>query len=62
LKKYAGKIKLADVSDRLVGLKHRKGLSQWIIIDKTGIESFHPYRKPEGHENDPSFRVPLSPS
>jgi 16S rRNA C967 or C1407 C5-methylase (RsmB/RsmF family) len=27
LKKYAGKIKPVDVSDRLVGLKHRKGLS-----------------------------------
>jgi multisite-specific tRNA:(cytosine-C5)-methyltransferase len=60
LKKYAGKIKLVDVSDRLVGLKYRKGLSQWRIIDKTGIESFHPDRKPEGHENDPNFRVPLS--
>lgn len=60
LKKYAGKIKIVDVSDRLVGLKYRKGLCQWRIIDKTGIESFHPDKKPEGHENDPNFRVPLS--
>ena len=60
LKKYAGKIKLVDVSNRLVGLKYRKGLSQWRIIDKTGKESFHPESLPEGHVNDPNFRVPLS--
>ena len=60
LKKYSGKIKLVDVSDRLAGLKYRKGLSNWRLIDKTGKESFHPDRLPEGHENDPNFRVPLS--
>lgn len=60
LKKYSGKVKLVDVSDRLVGLKYRKGLSEWRIIDKNGKESFHPERLPEGHENDPNFRVPLS--
>lgn len=60
LKKYAGKVKLVDVSDRLVGLKYRHGLSQWRIIDKTGKESFHPESLPEGHVNDPNFRVPLS--
>lgn len=60
LKKYDGKIKLVDVSTTLAGLKYRKGLSEWRIIDKTGKESFHPDRKPEGHENDPNFRVPLS--
>lgn len=60
LTKYAGKIKLVDVSDRLVGLKYRKGLSEWRLIDKNGKESLHPDRLPEGHENDPNFRVPLT--
>lgn len=60
LTKYSGKIKLVDVSDRLVGLKYRKGLSEWRLIDKNGKESFHPDRLPEGHVNDPNFRVPLS--
>jgi 16S rRNA C967 or C1407 C5-methylase (RsmB/RsmF family) len=60
LKKYSGKVKIVDVSDRLSGLKYRKGLSEWRVIDKTGKESFHPERLPEGHVNDPDFRVPLS--
>lgn len=60
LKKYEGKIKILNVSDKLAGLKYRRGLSNWRVLDKTGIESFHPGYLPEGHTNDPNFRVPLS--
>ena len=60
LKKYSQNVRIVDSSEKLAGLKYRKGLKHWKILDKAGKEHVHPSLRDAATGEDFNYNVPLS--